>query len=1301
MIKYALITILLITQTATLFAGQFKHLNIKDGLSSRQVFQINQDSEGFIWAFTPLGVDRYDGNEIRHYKLDETLEARDHILSSTMMTVDLSANIWIALKNGKIYTYNRLTDSFNLWADLSELVPAPVILNDILFPDENQILVCLSTGIYSIDMNTRVLTLAGLKGEHVNRIISGENNTFYAGTNTHIYSLKQDRNNGKLSEQHIPLPIEVRTESLYQQGNKLYVGSFSDGVYVVDLTSNTASFLNFVPNVPVRTVIPTKNNTILIATDGAGLYEIDYYTSQLRNLYITNEDDEMSLSGNTVADVFVDSDNCFWVATYTNGISYLDSDNRHIHWIKHEKNNTNSLISNHVNVIFEDSEGDTWYGTNNGVSLHRKATNKWTHFLNDESDDSTYSTVVLALCDDNKGNIWVGGYGIGVYLINKSSGNIRKMRHRQQNSSVGIPTDYIYSIYSEGDYVWLGGIEGEFTRYNTTTGAYTYYPINCIGDMKPGVDNSLLIAGCDGLAIFDKTTGNTVWHRTFAGNTLTYPIRCLLQSRQTGEIWLATDGEGLIRFNPQTESSKIYTTENGLASNAINSLVEDNEGRIWFNTEKELYCFDVQNNKLISMNESMDINWGFYNPNASQRLAGGILSFGTAEGVLTFEPFIDVEEESVKLLLTDFKLLYRSVQAGTEGSLLKQAIDKTEKVKLKYAQNSFSISFSAINFNRPYKIRYEYMLENFNDTWEQSNTIRSIDYMNLSPGHYTFRVKAINKYTSEELDERALEIHIGKPFWASWTAIFMYILLAAIIAFLVIQFMRQRITEYNANEKIRAFINIAHDIRTPITLIKAPLTELQAKDELPEESKKSLSIATKNAEKLFSMVTQLLDLQKAELHPEKLKISQQDIYSYMEEKIADFQMAAQQKGLELSLDIEPGFPEVWFDRDKMNNIIDNLLSNALKYTAEGSVQVTLRHSRKRWSVRVKDTGIGIPEKEQKNLFHQFYRAGNAIDTGESGSGIGLMLTRRVIRLHHGKITFKSIENQGTTFTVVFPQKIKSYIAVKETIKESKKEAAPIATPDEKPDTTKGKNVLLLAEDNDDMREYLADRLSKEYEVISVADGGKALQMAREINPDIIVSDVIMPILHGDELCRILKSSIETSHIPIILLTASSERESIIQGLEAGANDYIIKPFDFSVLKVRIRNILQNRQHLRETVLAAETNLNEIDYSSQLDKEFLDKAMEIIHTELSNPEFSINDFCRMLGMSRTSVYNKIKTLTDQSPNDFMRIIRLNNAKELLHSRKYSISEVSYMVGFSDPKYFSTCFKKQFGISPSKV
>ena len=364
----------------------------------------------------------------------------------------------------------------------------------------------------------------------------------------------------------------------------------------------------------------------------------------------------------------------------------------------------------------------------------------------------------------------------------------------------------------------------------------------------------------------------------------------------------------------------------------------------------------------------------------------------------------------------------------------------------------------------------------------------------------------------------------------------------------------------------------------------------------------------------------------------------------------------------------------------------NLLQNAAKFTQEGSITLTyhIREEEKIILFSVTDTGIGIPKEEQGNIFHEYYRAQNAMNFEETGSGIGLMITRRIVKQHHGTISFSSVEGQGTTFTVTFPQRIKASVAVE--AKADGREEAQAATGAVHEETERaGKNVLLLAEDDADMREYLVD----------------SLETAREINPDIIISDIVMPVLEGDELCRILKSSVDTSHIPIILLTALSERENIIFGLEAGANDYIIKPFDLSVLKVRIRNILQNRQHLRETVLAMDAQPEETDYTSQLDKEFLDKVMKVIEEELSDSEFSINDFCRMLGMSRTSVYNKIKTLTGQGPNDFIRIVRLNKAKELLVSRKYSIGEVANMVGFSDPKYFSTCFKKQFGTSPSKI
>ena len=1276
-------------------AGSFRSLGMKEGLSSRQVFQINKDSAGFIWAYTHMGIDRYDGNEIKHYRLDDTVESKDHILSSTVMTCDRSGSLWVALKNGKIYAYDRQADTFSLRINLSEHLSGPVLYN-ILFDGDNHLWLCMSDGIYSWDGTG--LALAGLEGQCVNCVAGAGGGSFFAGTSTGVYQLTKVAGKHSFIEKRVAFPEEMRIESLYVFGSKLFVGTFSDGVFVFDrFTGMVHPLGEFVPHVPIRTFAETEGNGLLIGADGAGMFRIDAVTEKLLNHYMADEDDDRSLNGNTVSDICVDEHGGIWVSTSTNGICYLDPGMPDIRRIRHERNNANSLKSNHVNVVFQDSEGDCWYGTNNGVSLYQPELRKWTHYL----DGTGHSAkVVLSLAEDANGNIWAGGYGIGVYCIRKRTGQIQKLEKRRAFSDKGIATDYVYAIHAEGDNLWFGGIEGDFTRYNTRTDSYTYYPVSCIGDIEPGQNGSLLLAGCDGLAVFDKATGKVQWHRRFGDFTLHYPVRCLLQS-SSGDIWMATDGEGLVRFNPDKKTSRVYTAGDGLGSNSVNSLLEDDDGRIWFNTEKELYCLDLAKDAIVNANDFLDITWGYYNPNAAFRLADGQLVFGTAEGAIAFSPSLDMEQHGpVKLIFTDFKLLYESVKAGMEGSLLKANIDDTRKVGLSYNQNSFSISFSAINFTAPHRIRYEYMLARYNEQWEHSNSVGSVNYTNLSPGVYTFRLKAFDKYTGQQLGERRLEIVIHRPYWISWWALLVYFIILAVFVYLFIQNRKHKANEDRVKEKIRSFISIAHDIRTPVTLIKAPLSELEEQRELPEESRKTVAVAARNVEKLLGMITRLLDLQKTELHAgECLKVAQYDIKAYLEEKMAEFHLASMQKGIELQLEVDSGMPEVWIDREKMDHIVDNLLSNALKYIEKGTIHVRVRATRKKWSIDVRDTGIGIPKEEQRNIFHEFYRAQNAMNFEETGSGIGLMITRRIVKQHHGKISFSSVEGKGTTFTVTFPQKIKASVVV-EPKKDTPEISATAGTPPEETGDT-GRNVLLLAEDDPDMREYLTNSLSSEYKVVGVPDGGKALEMAREINPDIIISDVVMPVLEGDELCRILKSSVDTSHIPVILLTALSERENIIFGLEAGANDYIIKPFDLSVLKVRIRNILQNRQRLRDTVLSMNARPEETDYTSQLDKEFLDKVMGVIREELSNSEFSINDFCRMLGMSRTSVYNKIKTLTGQGPNDFIRIVRLNQAKELLASRKYSIGEVATMVGFSDPKYFSTCFKKQFGASPSKI
>lgn len=1297
--RYVLGTLLILWMsvfgTVDLFAGLFRTLGVKDGLSSRQVFRINKDSAGFVWAYTHVGIDRYDGNEIKHYKLDETVDPKEYIQPSTVMACDKSGILWVALKNGKIYAYDRQTDSFRLRINLSDYLPYPV-LNNILFDSNNRFWLCLSDGVYCWEEGTGP-AIAGLKGQHVCSIVQADGGLFFAGTDKGVWQLTEETSNPLFLEKPIHFPMEMRVESLCVYGAKLFVGTFSDGVFVMDrAVGRIYSLDGLALHVPVSVFAKTKDNALLIGADGAGLFCVDAVTGKLLKHYMVDEDDERGLSGNTVSDICVDEYGGIWVSTSTNGISHLDPLMPDVYRFRHERNNANSLKSNHVNVVFQDSEGDCWYGTNNGISLYQRKGGKWTHYL---ENTGLSGKVILALAEDARGNIWAGGYGTGVYCIHKKTGRVQKWESRSAHPDRGMGTDYVYAIHAEGNEIWLGGIEGELTCYNIETGAYTYYPIDCIGDIKRGVDGSLLIAGCGGLAILDKATGNTRWYQQFGELLLHYPIRCLMQS-SSGDIWMATDGDGLIRFNPGKQEAHIYTASDGLVSNSINSLLEDNDGHIWFSTEKELYCLDLAGGIVVGVNDFLGIGWGHYNPNAAFRLDDGYLSFGTAEGVVSFLPSLDFGQcVSAELILTDFKLLYESVKAGRKGSLLATNINDTRHVGLKYNQNSFSISFSTINFTSPHRIRYEYMLENYNEQWESSNSVGSINYMNLFPGKYIFRLRAFDKYSGRQIGERSLEVVIHRPYWLSWWALLVYFMILSVFVYVFVQYRRHKLNEDRVKEKIRFFISIAHDICTPVTLIKAPLSELEVQPELPDESRKTVAVAVKNVEKLLSMITQLLNWQKMELHTECLKVSLYDIKAYLEGKMAEFRLAAMQKGIELQLEVERDMPKVWIDRGKMDHIIDNLLSNALKYTEQGIVRIAVKTAKKKWTIEVRDTGIGIPKKEQRNIFHEYYRAQNATNSEETGSGIGLMITRRLVKQHHGSISFSSVEDKGTTFAVTFPQKIKSGIVVEPEKDKANASAATVCLQNNVDDV--GKNVLLLAEDDADMREYLTNCLSSEYKVIGVSDGGKALEMAREINPDIIISDVVMSVLEGDELCRILKSSIDTSHIPVILLTALSERENIIFGLEAGASDYIIKPFDLSVLKVRIRNILQNRQHLRDTVLSLNARPEETDYTSQLDKEFLDKVMEVIHEELSNSEFSINDFCRMLGMSRTSVYNKIKTLTGQGPNDFIRIVRLNKAKELLESRKYSIGEVSTMVGFSDPKYFSTCFKKQFGASPSKI
>ena len=642
-------------------------------------------------------------------------------------------------------------------------------------------------------------------------------------------------------------------------------------------------------------------------------------------------------------------------------------------------------------------------------------------------------------------------------------------------------------------------------------------------------------------------------------------------------------------------------------------------------------------------------------------------------------------------------------------------------MKLKYNQNIFSLRISSINYDYPSLILYSWKLEGFYDGWSRPEKDCLIRFTNLSPGKYTLRVRAIS---SEDrrivLEERDMDIMIEQPIWLSIWALLLYALVIAAIITITLRVIILRKQRKTSDEKIRFFINTAHDIRTPLTLIKAPLEELSEKEDLTPGGRSNMNTAIRNVNALLRLTTNLINFERADTYSSALYVSEYELSTYMEEMINAFRAYADVKRVSLTYESNFRYMNVWLDKDKMDSILKNLISNALKYTPEGgSVHIFAAETEDNWSVEVKDTGIGIPASEQKKLFRMHFRGSNAINSKVTGSGIGLLLVWKLVRLHKGKINFNSTEGKGSCIKVIFPKKEKYYRKAVHSPKPGSEKV--VYTESGVPknislstvyDTARQKQQqngdlpkILIVEDNDELREYLRNTLSDDYTIQVCSDGKQALDIVKEYMPNMIISDIMMPEMRGDELCHKLKNDIETSHIPIILLTALNNDRNIIEGLKTGADEYIVKPFNIGILRATIANILTNRSLLRHKYANLELNDEEsdtacINCSTDIDWKFISTVKKSVEDNMDNSSFTVDVLCNLLNMSRTSFYNKIKALTDQAPADYIRLIRLKRAAQLLKEQQHSITEVAEMTGFSDAKYFREVFKKHFNVSPSQ-
>ncbi|MDD4993616.1 MAG: response regulator [Paludibacter sp.] len=1269
-------------------AIEFKTINSQNGLSNRRVFNSACDNRGFMWFATRISIDRYNGENFTHYNFDKFND------NSKIKGV-------VNDKNGKIYAY---TDNFFYYYDEGEdsflRINIPDIktslLNTVYFDVNNSIWIGTTTeAFFSQDIKSWEKIKFQTK-RMVNCFCEGLNGEMWIGTENGLIREKKTTLNSNSKPINCLNNINVRSLFYDKATNNLWIGTFSKGLFVSKNNNTSIKPVNvLLTSSPVKSLCKVSKDGIWAGTEGNGIFAFNSNNFNLEVHYDQNSTNENFIETNNIYHI-----SCYksviWISTYTSGIINCNYAAVNHLFYTHHPDNKNSLINSHVNTIFEDSEGDIWFGTNSGISQFRVKTKKWKHYLTQNAKGE--STVILALCEDANRNILTGGYATKLFSINKKTGIASPV----QNDGTDLKK-YIFSIITDtnGD-VWYGGYVNYLTKYNPKTKIIKQFSIDGINKIYNYNSDTLLVATKTGLYIVNKLTEAISFKNFSATNFRNRKLKSFLNSIYVDKahpqiIWMGTDGGGLYRFNLAKNKVKIYTTDNGLSSNYVYGILSDELNRLWVSTENGLNCFNMRDNYLSSNFELEGLTENVFNFRAFEKCKNGNMIWGTPKGALEITPskIDDSNLPNINLKFTTFYISYEKVTTNTDKTPLKEPIDDTKELTLTNSQRSFSFDFIDLNYLPHSQTQYSWRLNGFDKDWSHPSLTHNAVYTNIPPGKYIFEIKAF-KAGNRDTIIRTIEIQINHPFWATPIAYLIYLLLFSSLGFFILTYSKDKIEARNSKEKIRFFVNLAHDVRTPITLVKAPLNEIE-NENLTKDGRSALTLAQRNLDKLFNIITQLLDFQRLENDSMQLAVEETHTNVFFKSMIDDFILLAKEKNIELALIVPEKDNVVWLDRKKLLLIVENLLSNAIKYTNElGKIQLKIQRTENNLLIEVSDDGIGIPLKNQKNLFERFYRAENVSNSKETGSGIGLVLTKRLVTLHKGKISFISIERFGTTFKIEIPCTRDAYksteIITNHVVEDRKFDEA-----------EKDKNAnfykILLVEDNDEIRAYLSKQLSHEYAVSEAPNGNEALEMIKNNNPDFILSDIMMPGMSGFELCSIVKNNLETSHIPLILLSSLSDRNDIIKGLNLGADDYITKPFDMKILATKIKGIIKTRNAFKNVYLDKTAQHDDFSTINQLDKVFIERVIELIEDNLSKEDFAINNLATDMAMSRSVFYKKLKSLTNENPKDFIKEIRMRKAGVLLRENKYQISEIAYLVGFSNPKHFSTFFKKFYGVSPS--
>ena len=1243
-------------------AQQIKRLNSEEGLSNGTINVFEKDSLGYMWIGTNKGVNRYSGIEFKSYKLNKLISAKSNNFSDI---INVNGELYLLNSGGSLLKYLYDFDSFEEVLYLENKVFLSIAkLND------EELLIGLSNGFIIFNIKSQETSTIQHPNTFINRRIIVKNNIVYAGTARGVYIYSYSRKEKKLNFKKRILEKNDVIDIALDTKNQLWIGTEVDGLFISngEITQNIPLKQDQKKTYAIRKIEFDKQNNALVAIDRLGFFVLDSNFNIVKS-FSHDIDNANTISQNSIYQIFVDDTNAYWLGLREGGINIIYQKDNVFKHINHILNNNNSINNNNIRAIFETESGDLWFGTENGVSKY--SNNQW---FNYNQNSKLYNSAVLAI-NSYQNNLLLGTYGEGLLQINSKNGNVEEL-----NLTSDKPQNFIFHIAVFNDDLWISRSDGPLSHYQNNK-FISNYSIGLVKSIVEGYDD-INYAGSDS-GFYQINKRNKSVRRIGSGifNNLN-EIKNLNFDQLNNCIWIACT-EGLYKFSLETENIENISLITDNETETVFSIEKDNMQNLYLAAISGLWRYDIKNNLFRKFDSQDGIQINEFGPGASHKLKDGSLAFGGPKGAVLFNPLeLEKDQEISKIYISNFQINGKE----PDSLQLPKNINYTNDLILNSDQNSISFNFETIKFHGSKRNHFQWKLEGYDKEYQDVFGKTKITYSNLKPGAYVLHAIGYNADGAIGNDKYLLNIKILKPFWKTHAAIAFYLLLFCFIIYLIYRITRANYRKRVDEDRIKFFVEVAHDIRTPVSLIQLLVKQLSNQ----ENTKKSIELIQRNTENLNEYVTQLLDFQKIDRNQLKLSITKVDLKDCITEIVNDFTPILQEKSLDLSVNVK--HIPVWFDKVKMSRIFYNLISNAIKYSNEGGeININAFLDDTFLRIEFQDNGIGIPENQQELVFQRFTRGTNVSNKGIPGTGIGLMLSKKIVELHGGKISLESKENVGSKFIIKLPSGTEHY-KDEELVNETK-----LIDKTTKVDDLLFKDKLvLLIEDTEELRAAIKLELEKNYTVIDAANGKEGLLLALSKNPDIIITDIMMPEMNGRELCNLLKTNFKTSHIPIVMLTALVDIDDKLQGLETGADAYVEKPFNIEILKATINNLIKSRENLTGLLEDKKTN-------KQLspDERFLSDVIETIKENLTSNDFSIDTLCEKMGLSRSNLFRKLKGLIQMSPSDLIIKIKLSKAEELMKNKNFSrISDIAYESGFQDPKYFSTLFKKHYGKTPKE-